>query len=40
MLERQVVLLLGYVTNSHQVARRRLALAGYRLSDALRKAAF
>ena len=30
----------GYISNSHRVARRRLALAGYRLADELSKVAF
>lgn len=39
-LKQKAVLPSGYVTKSHKVARRRLALAGYRLSDALKKTAF
>jgi hypothetical protein len=39
MLRQKRVLPSGYVTNSHRVARRRLALAGYRLADDLGKTA-
>ncbi|HEX8843655.1 MAG TPA: S1/P1 nuclease [Pyrinomonadaceae bacterium] len=39
-LKQKAVLPTGYITNSHKVARRRLALAGYRLSDEMRKVAF
>ena len=39
-VKQKAVLPFGYVTNSHQVARRRLALAGYRLSDQLKKVQF
>ena len=40
MLKQNAVLPSGYVTNSHTVARRRLALAGYRLSDEMKKTVF
>ena len=40
MLSEKAVLPTGYVTNSHKVARRRLALAGYRLADEMKKVAF
>ena len=40
MLVRKAVLPFGYVTASHVVARRRLALAGYRLSDQVKKVGF
>jgi len=40
LLEQLNVLPAGYVTNSHNIARRRLALAGYRLFDEMGKVAF
>lgn len=40
MLKQKAVLPKGYVTNSHNVARRRLALAGFRLADDLKLVAF
>ena len=40
MLQQLKVLPSGYITNSHSVARRRLALAGYRLADELSRVAF
>ena len=40
MLKLQAVLPQGYAANAQQVGRRRLALAGYRLADAMKKVAF